>query len=25
LTSALDGSERSASRPCRFTPQGKSP
>jgi hypothetical protein len=25
LTSALDGIEWSASCPCRFTPQGKSP
>jgi hypothetical protein len=25
LTSALVGGERSASRPCRFTPQGKNP
>jgi hypothetical protein len=25
LTSALVGSECSASRPCRFTPRGKSP
>jgi hypothetical protein len=25
LTSALAGGERSASRPCRFTPGGKSP